>query len=64
MAEVKKMSVRLNFFENEGFDFQLMRSMGLHYCGASIGKCISTAKRIREGDVIIWVDEWNATAND
>lgn len=61
--EVKKMSVRLNFFENDGFDFQLMRSMGLHYYGgASIGECLSTAKMINDGDVISWVDEWNATA--
>ena len=61
--EVKKMSVRLNFFENEGFDFQLMRSIGLHYYGgATIGECLSTAKRIKDGDVVSWVDEWNATA--
>ena len=61
--EVKKMSVRLNFFENEGFDFQLMRSIGLHYYGgASIGECLSTAKRIKDGDVVSWANEWNATA--
>ena len=61
--EVKKMSVRLNFFENEGFDFQLMRSIGLHYYGgASIGECLSTAKRIKDGDVVSWAAEWNATA--
>ncbi len=61
--EVKKMSVRLNFFENEGFDFQLMRSIGLHYYGgATIGECITTAKEIKDGDVVSWVTEWNATA--
>lgn len=61
--EVKKMSVRLNLFENEGFDFQLMRSIGLHYYGgASIGECLTTAKRIKDGDVVGWVTEWNATA--
>jgi len=62
-GEVKKLSVKLNFFENEGFDFQLMRSIGLHYYGgASIGECLTTAKRIKDGDVISWVKEWNATA--
>lgn len=61
--EVKKMSVRLNLFENEGFDFQLMRSIGLHYYGgASIGECLTTAKQIKDGDVVSWVTQWNATA--
>ena len=62
--EVKKMSVRLNLFENEGFDFQLMRSIGLHYYGgSSIGECLTTAKQIKDGDVVSWVTQWNATAN-
>ncbi len=63
MAEVKKMGVRLNFFENEEFDFQLMRSIGLHYYGgATIGECLTTAKKIKDGDVVSWATEWNVTA--
>ena len=57
------MSVKLNFFKNDDFDFQLMRSMGLHYHGgASIGECLTTAKQINDGDVVSWVNEWNSTA--
>jgi len=64
MVEVKRSSVRLNIFENEEFDFQLLRTLGGHYNnGASIGECLSTAKRIKDGDLLSWVREWNKTAS-
>ncbi len=62
-GEVKKLSVGLNYFKNKEFDFQLIRAIGLQYSGgASIGECLTTAKRINNGDLIGWVKEWNATA--
>ena len=47
----------------EEFDFQFLRVIGGHYNnGASIGECLSTAKRIKDGDLVSWVKEWHDTA--
>jgi esterase/lipase len=63
MSEVKRSSVRFNLFDDEEFDFQFLRVMGSHYNnGASIGECLSTAKRIKDGDQVSWVKEWHETA--
>jgi pimeloyl-ACP methyl ester carboxylesterase len=60
---VKRSSIRLNFFEDEEFDFQLIRAMGAHYHGgASIGECLNTASRIKSGNTRSWAEEWAATA--
>ncbi len=48
MAEdFQRASLRLNLFENEEFDFQLIRSLGAS-CrgGTTLGECLVTAKRM------------------
>lgn len=52
------------FFKSPEYNFQLIRTMG-YTCsgGADIGECISTARRIKEGDGNSWFDEWMKTAN-
>jgi pimeloyl-ACP methyl ester carboxylesterase len=51
-------------FNDENFSFELIRAMGhAVYGGADIGECLSTAARIRDGDVESWYREWNRTAD-
>jgi alpha-beta hydrolase superfamily lysophospholipase len=51
-------------FHNPSFSFQLLRIIGqTYYGGADIGECLSTAYRIREGDIESWYNEWLRTAN-
>ena len=51
-------------FEDASFSFELARVMGYSYSGgADIGECVSTARRIKDGDDQSWYDEWIATAN-
>ena len=51
-------------FHTPSFSFQLLRILGqTHYRGADIGECLSTAYRIREGDIESWYNEWLRTAN-
>ncbi len=54
-ADFKRAALRLNIFENEEFDFQLIRSLGAS-CrgGATLGECIATARRIADGDIQGW----------
>jgi pimeloyl-ACP methyl ester carboxylesterase len=61
--EFKRAGIRLNLFENEEFDFQMVRGLGAS-CrgGATLGECMVTAGRISDGDVLGWVREWAATA--
>ena len=60
---MERSSVRLNIFRDEEFDFQFLRVLGGHYNnGAAIGECLSTAKRIKDGDLSSWVQEWQITA--
>ena len=51
-------------FHNSSFPFQLLRIIGqTYYRGADIGECLSTANRIRKGDIESWYNEWLKTAN-
>ena len=51
-------------FKDEHFSFEFIRAMGYAvYNGADIGECISTATRIRDGDMEGWYREWNLTAD-
>lgn len=51
-------------FHTPSFSFQLLRIIGqTYYGGADIGECLSTAYRIREGDIESWYNEWLRTAN-
>ncbi len=61
--EFKRAGIRLNLFENEEFDFQIVRGLGVA-CrgGATLGECLSTAGRIGDGDILSWVKEWASTA--
>lgn len=61
--EFKRAGIRLNLFENEEFDFQIVRGLGVA-CrgGATLGECLSTAGRIGDGDILSWVREWASTA--
>ncbi len=51
------------YFKDELFDGQLLRTLS-HTCygGADIGESISTAERIRDGDIAQWHAQWLATA--
>jgi alpha-beta hydrolase superfamily lysophospholipase len=51
-------------FDNAEFDGQLLRALAYTgYGGADIGECLSTARRIAEGDEESWYREWYATAD-
>lgn len=50
-------------FQDPTFSFQLLRTLGsTYYGGADIGECLSTAYRIKEGDLESWYKKWLATA--
>jgi pimeloyl-ACP methyl ester carboxylesterase len=50
-------------FKDPEFSFQLLRALGSSVYGASdIGECLSTARRITEGDFESWYSEWYKTA--
>ena len=50
-------------FQDPTFSLQLLRVLNeIHYKGADIGECFSTAYRIREGDFESWHQEWLKTA--
>jgi alpha-beta hydrolase superfamily lysophospholipase len=50
-------------FDNPEYDGQLLRALGYaYYGGADIGECLSTARRIPDGDDDTWYREWWATA--
>ena len=51
-------------FKNNSFVFEFIRTIGYSYeGGADIGECVSTARRIKDGDMQSWYDEWLKTAN-
>jgi len=44
-------------------DFQVLRTVGsAPYGGADLGECITTAQRVKPGDLGSWHDEWVRTA--
>jgi hypothetical protein len=50
-------------FQDPTFSLQLLRVIGeTYYKGADIGECLSTAYRIKEGDLESWYQEWLKTA--
>lgn len=59
MAEITRSKTRVKGFENDEMDFQLMRQLGSStFGGSSVGECLSTAARIKDGDPVSWVDEF------
>src|SRR5829696_2505510 len=51
-------------FDNAEYDGQLLRALGaVYYGGADVGECLTTARRIAEGDDDGWYREWCATAD-
>jgi alpha-beta hydrolase superfamily lysophospholipase len=51
-------------FDNAEYDGQLLRALGaVYYGGADVGECLTTARRITEGDDDAWYREWYATAD-
>ena len=51
-------------FDNAEYDGQLLRALGYtYYGGADVGECLTTARRIKEGDDDSWYTEWMATAD-
>ena len=51
-------------FTDKSFIFEFVRTIGYSYeGGADIGECISTARRIKDGDIRSWYDEWLKTGN-
>jgi dienelactone hydrolase len=52
------------FFDNPEYDGQLLRALAYtYYGGADVGECLTTARRIAEGDDDSWYREWYATAD-
>lgn len=50
-------------FNDELLDAQLLRVVGVAlYGGADVGESLAAARRIREGDLGSWFDEWSALA--
>ena len=55
--------MQIYFIDNE-FSYQLLRIIGQpYYGGADIGECLSTAYRIKDGDIESWHHEWQKTAD-
>src|SRR5437868_5368392 len=51
-------------FDNAEYDGQLLRALAYtYYGGADVGECLTTARRITEGDDDGWYREWCATAD-
>lgn len=51
-------------FDAKQFSFELLRNVGYAvYGGSDIGECLSTAYRIKEGDMESWYTEWYKTAD-
>lgn len=51
-------------FKDESFSSQLARASAWTYAGsADIGEVISTARRIKDGDIYSWHEEWLEVAN-
>lgn len=51
-------------FEDASYSVELARAMGYSYSGgADVGECLSTARRIKDGDDQSWYNEWLATAD-
>jgi len=51
-------------FTDKSFIFEFIRAVGYSYeGGADIGECIATARRIKDGDIQSWYDEWLKTGN-
>jgi pimeloyl-ACP methyl ester carboxylesterase len=49
--------------KDELLDAQLLRAVGsAPYDGADVGECLATGRRIDEGNLDSWFDEWSATA--
>ena len=49
------------FFEDEGFDGQLQRSVGkADSCMANVGECLTIAAQITPGDRDSWYRAWTA----
>ena len=50
-------------FENKSFSSQLVRNLAWTYSGAAdVGEVISTAQKIKDGDIYSWHREWLALA--
>jgi predicted alpha/beta-fold hydrolase len=50
-------------FDDPFFDGQLLRALGyVYYGGADISECMTTARRITDGDFESWYTEWYRTA--
>jgi hypothetical protein len=50
-------------FQDPTFSLQLLRTIGeTYYKGADIGKCLSTAYYIKEGNFESWYTKWLKTA--
>jgi alpha-beta hydrolase superfamily lysophospholipase len=51
-------------FKDPTYNYEFIRTLGYSYTkGADLGECISTAKKIKEGDFNSWYTAWNDTAN-
>ena len=51
-------------FTDKSFIFEFIRTVGYSYeGGADIGECVSTARRIKDGDIRSWYKEWLRTAD-
>ena len=49
--------------KDELLDAQLLRAVGSSpYDGADVGECLATGRRIDEGNLDSWFEEWSATA--
>lgn len=64
MAEISRSKTRVQGFQDNEMDFQLLRQMGVaSYRASSIGESLALASRIEEGDPSSWVDEFESLAN-
>jgi pimeloyl-ACP methyl ester carboxylesterase len=60
----KRSAMRLRGFDDEEFDFQMIRSLGVTGSGgATLGECLAVASNTRDGIPSSWVENFSAMAD-
>ena len=62
--QTKRSATRLRGFNDEEFDFQMLRSLGVTGSGgATLGECLEVVSKTRDGIPSSWVDSFSAMAD-
>ena len=62
MSKTARGNIKITGFNSPEMDFQLLRTLGKADAAASVGQCLYAAKRINEGCVEDWVEQFTTLA--